>query len=77
MQEKQTDQDQNQTGKLSLWQLVVSVLGAAFGVQSGKTQRRDFQQKSPWVFIFAGIVFGIGFVLTLVIIVKMVLATTG
>ncbi|ABC29342.1 conserved hypothetical protein [Hahella chejuensis KCTC 2396] len=60
--------------KPSLWQLVVSVLGAAFGVQSSKTRERDFKQADPKAYIIGGIVFGVLFVLTLALIVKLVLS---
>ena len=55
-------------------QLVISILGAALGVQSAKTQERDFQQASPKVFIIGGIIFGIVFVLVLVLLVKIILS---
>lgn len=54
--------------------LLVSILGAAFGVQSSKVQERDFEQRSAWPFIIGGLVFGLIFVLTLVFVVKAVLA---
>ncbi len=63
--------------KPNLWQLVISVLGAAFGVQSSKAQQRDFQQKSPTVYIVGGIIFGVLFVLTIAIVVKIVLSSAG
>ncbi|WP_020408884.1 DUF2970 domain-containing protein [Hahella ganghwensis] len=72
------EQNKNsESAKPNLWQLVVSVLGAAFGVQSSKAQQRDFQQKSPAAYIVAGIVFGILFVLTIAFIVSMVLSSAG
>lgn len=59
--------------KPSLGQVVKSVMGAAFGVQSSQTQDRDFQQKSPWVFIVGGLVFAAIFVVTLIVIVNTVI----
>lgn len=60
--------------KPSLKQLLTSILGAALGVQSTKTQERDFQQASPKVFIIGGIIFGVVFVLTLALLVKFILS---
>ena len=34
--------------KPSLWQVLVSVLGALFGVQSTAVRERDFTQGRPW-----------------------------
>lgn len=51
-----------------------SVLAGAIGVQSDKRREEDFSSHSPWPYIVAGIIFTAGFVITLVIVVKMVLA---
>lgn len=59
--------------KPSLGQVAKSVLGAAIGVQSQHTQDRDFQQKSPWVYIVGGLVFAAIFVATLIMIVNAVI----
>jgi len=40
----------------SLWQVILSVLAAMFGVQSGKARERDFTHGNPWVFIVVGII---------------------
>ncbi|OZG73627.1 hypothetical protein BTA51_07335 [Hahella sp. CCB-MM4] len=69
--------DTSRETKPSFWQLIVSVLGAAFGVQSSKAQQRDFQQKSPAVYIVGGIIFGVLFVLAIAMIVKVVLSSAG
>jgi hypothetical protein len=65
---------QQGAGKPTIFQLVRSILGAAFGVQSSKTHERDFKQASPAVFIIGGLVFAVIFVVTLVMIVNMVIA---
>jgi uncharacterized membrane protein YidH (DUF202 family) len=52
-----------------------SVLAGAIGVQSGKRQEEDFSGHSPWPYIIAGIVFAVGFVVTLVVVVQLVLAS--
>lgn len=51
-----------------------SILAGAIGVQSDKRREEDFSSHSPWPYIIAGIVFTAGFVVTLVIVVKLVLA---
>lgn len=54
--------------------LVISVLGAAIGVQKRANLEKDFSQSSPLPYIVAGVVFTIIFMLTLIFIVKLVLA---
>lgn len=61
------------TKKIGLWHLVISTLGAAFGVQSHKIHEKDFQQSSPIPYIIAGIVFTALFILSLVFIVSLVI----
>jgi DUF2970 family protein len=51
-----------------------SVLAGALGVQSDKRREEDFSSHSPWPYIIAGIVFTVGFVIALVVVVKIVLA---
>jgi hypothetical protein len=51
-----------------------SVLAGALGVQSDKRREEDFSSHSPWPYIIAGILFTAGFVVTLVVVVKLVLA---
>ena len=68
------EQDSNTTGKPRWWQLAGSILGAAFGVQSSKSQERDFKQRNPKAYIIGGIIFGVLFVLTIVFVVNMVLS---
>lgn len=53
--------------------IIQSVLAGAIGVQSSKHQAEDFSSTSPWAFIIAGILFTIGFVLTLILVVQWVL----
>lgn len=55
------------------WEVVMSVLAAALGVQSSKNRKRDFTRGNPLVFISAGIIFTVLFVLTLVGIVNLIL----
>lgn len=67
---EQADTEQNAP---SFWQVVLSVLAAAIGVQNSKNRERDFTKGNPLVFIAAGLIFTVLFVLTLIGIVYLVL----
>lgn len=54
--------------------ILQSVLAGFLGVQSDKRRHEDFSSQSPWPYIIAGIIFTVGFVVTLVVVVKLVLA---
>ena len=54
--------------------MVLTVLAAAIGVQNKKNLEKDFSQSSPLPYIAAGIIFTTLFVLTLILIVKVVIA---
>jgi hypothetical protein len=54
-------------------QVMLSVMSAALGVQNSKNRERDFEHGNPLVFIAAGLIFTVLFVLTLVGIVSLVL----
>ncbi len=70
------DQEQQpESGKrLNPFQVVGSVLAAAFGVQSSRNRERDFAQGSFGPFIAAGILFTVLFVGALYLIVTTVLS---
>lgn len=59
--------------KLSFWQTMSSVIAASFGVQSQKNKERDFEKGSIKGFVAAALIFTAIFVLTLVVIVRLVL----
>ena len=61
----------------SLWQIISSILSAAFGVQSSKNRERDFTQGKTKHFIIGGIIFTILFIVTIVTIVRTVLSQAG
>ncbi|GLK89618.1 DUF2970 domain-containing protein [Pseudomonas turukhanskensis] len=61
----------------TLWQVLHSVVAAAFGVQSGKNRARDFRHGKPSHFIFIGVLFTGLFVLVLFALVKLVLHLAG
>jgi hypothetical protein len=61
----------------TFWQMLHSVLAAAFGVQSGKNRARDFSQGKPSHFIALGLLFTLCFILTILAVVKIVLYFAG
>lgn len=62
---------------LTTWQMLQSVLAAAFGVQSGKNRSRDFSRGKPSQFIVLGILFTVAFVGVIALIVQLVLHVAG
>ncbi|QSP93781.1 DUF2970 domain-containing protein [Marinobacter salinisoli] len=56
--------------------ILQSILAGAFGVQSDKRRQEDFASGSPWPYIIAGVLFTAGFVIGLILIVNMVLASS-
>lgn len=65
--------ERNEPSKPTLWQVIHSILGAAFGVQSERTRQRDFQNGKPIHYILGGLLFTVLFVLTLIGVVSLVL----
>ncbi|MCO1335415.1 DUF2970 domain-containing protein [Microbulbifer sp. OS29] len=71
-------EDENKkAAKPSFGQVIISTLAAAIGVQSNKNRERDFQSGSIMTYMIAGVIFTAIFVLTLVLIVKVVLGNMG
>ncbi len=67
---------QPDTAKTSFWRAVISVIQASFGVQSHKNRERDFQDLENGRFgpyVMAGVLFTVVFVLSLILVVKVVL----
>jgi hypothetical protein len=62
---------------ISFWQLLSSTLAAFIGVQSNANRERDFKHGKISHFIAIGILFGITFVLTIITVVKIVMASVG
>jgi cytochrome c biogenesis protein CcdA len=54
--------------------VVQSVLAGALGVQSNKRRQEDLSSQSPWPYLIVSVLFTLGFVVTLIFIVKIVLA---
>lgn len=52
-----------------------SILAGAIGVQSDKRREEDFSSHSPWPYIIAGILFTASFVVGLIVIANLVMAS--
>mgnify|MGYP003600903945 CR=1 FL=1 len=61
----------------TFWQVLHSVMAAAFGVQSAKNRSRDFSHGKPSQFLVMGLLFTVVFALTLFGIVKLILYLAG
>lgn len=61
----------------SLIDVIKSVLASFFGVQSDKNRQRDFQQGSPAQFIIVGLILTVLFIVGMILIVKLILATAA
>jgi hypothetical protein len=59
----------------SLREVASSVLAAAFGVQNRKNSERDFTKGNPVVFVIAGLIFTILFVMTIIGVVSLIIPT--
>jgi len=67
--EKSPDEDK----PLTFWQMAMSTVAAAFGVQSSANRNRDFTKGKASHFILFGIGFTVIFVLAVVVVVRTVL----
>lgn len=73
---EQQDNDKQTTRKKSpgVFKVMQSILAGALGVQSDKRREEDFSSHSPWPYIIAGVLFTAGFVITLILVVRLVLS---
>jgi hypothetical protein len=71
--EKDSTPTQEEPREPGFREVVMSVLAAALGVQTSKNRERDFTKGNPLVFIAAGLLFTILFVLTLVGVVNLII----
>jgi hypothetical protein len=62
---------------ITFWQLLLSTLAAFIGVQSNANRERDFKYGKISQFIAIGVLFGITFVLSIITVVKIVMASVG
>ena len=68
-------QPQNPPRKPGVLKIMQSMLAGAIGVQSDKRRQEDFASHSAAPYIIAGLLFTATFVIVLIIIVKLVLAS--
>lgn len=62
------------SSKPSVFQIIGSVVSAAFGVQSTANRERDFSGGSAKTYILAGIIFTVLFIVVIVGVVRLVLS---
>jgi hypothetical protein len=62
---------------LSIAQVFMSTVAAAFGVQSSANRERDFTRGKASQFIVMGIIFTVLFVFAVVMVVRLVLSNAG
>ena len=74
---KAGESDDSQQSDLTLWQMLGSVVAAAFGVQSSKNRERDFSRGKPIHFIILGVGFTAVFVLVMIALVRLILNSVG
>ena len=70
---RNNDDRPERKAKTGLFQVVKAVLAAAIGVQNRADFERDMQARSPLPYILVGIVATAAFILTVVMIVRLVL----
>lgn len=58
-----------------VFRVLQSILAGAFGVQSNRRREEDFSEHSPLPYIIGGILFVLGFVITVALIVRWVIST--
>jgi len=66
-----------ETIQITFWQLLLSTLSAFIGVQSNANRERDFKHGKISHFIVIGLLFGLLFVCTIVVVVKIVMSVSG
>lgn len=71
----EADYQQKPPGKPGVLKIMQSILAGAIGVQSDKRRQEDFSSHSPVPYIVAGLLFTATFVIGLIVIVKLVLAS--
>lgn len=72
MQDSDSDNE-----RITFFSVLKSVGAAAFGVQSPSNRKRDFTKGNIWVFIAAGVIFTLLFVMIVVTVVRVILANAG
>lgn len=73
----QKEPGQKEPGKPNLFQVVMSVLAALFGVQSGRNRERDFKKGSPGDYILVYVILVVAMVIGMIVTVNLVLSSAG
>ncbi|MBX8541850.1 DUF2970 domain-containing protein [Pseudomonas cichorii] len=73
MDDPSDDSPKDQGKTPTFWQMLHSIMAAAFGVQSNRNRQRDFTHGKPAHFLLLGLLFTVFFALTLFGIVQLVL----
>ncbi|MBX8486232.1 DUF2970 domain-containing protein [Pseudomonas cichorii] len=73
MDDPSDDSPKDQSKPPTFWQMLHSIMAAAFGVQSNRNRQRDFTHGKPAHFLLLGLLFTVFFALTLFGIVQLVL----
>lgn len=61
----------------TLWQMILSIIAAIFGVQSEQNRERDFTKGSLWPFILLGIIALIVFIVAVILLTRWALSIAG
>jgi predicted membrane channel-forming protein YqfA (hemolysin III family) len=61
----------------TLWQMILSVIAAMFGVQSEQNRERDFTKGSLWPYILLGIITLIVFIVAVILLTRWALSIAG
>lgn len=69
--------DQTETRRVSIFQVLRSVLASFFGVQSAKNRERDFEHGKPGQYIVVGLILTVAFIVIVVAVVRLVLYLAG
>ncbi|MEQ3636916.1 DUF2970 domain-containing protein [Alcanivorax sp.] len=72
-EQNQTDDQNQDSGKPTLWQTIHSILAGLFGVQSSKNRERDFTKGDAGSFIGVYVVLVVALVIGMAVTVNLVL----
>ncbi|WP_036550790.1 DUF2970 domain-containing protein [Neptunomonas japonica] len=61
----------------TLWQMILSVISAMFGVQSEQNRERDFTNGSLWPYVLIGIITLIIFIVAVMLLTRWALSLAG
>jgi|SaaInl5LU_22_DNA_1037371.scaffolds.fasta_scaffold24335_4 hypothetical protein len=72
--EQRNEIESEKPSSSNFWRIFQSTMAAAFGVQSNKNRKKDFENGNIWVFVAAGIIFTLIFILTITTLVRIALS---